>query len=514
MNIRSQYIAAFFSCTVFGCFCPAQNATEFTEKANQLMERPEYRHARLGYEILSLDNGAVLAARNENEFFGPASTTKLLTVATALAALGPDYRFHTDVFRSGPVVDGILHGDLILVASGDPNLSGHLRSDGTLAFENEDHSYGGRPIAGDPLHVFRLLASQIVQEGIRRIDGQVRVDASLFPEGERETGTNTVISPMALNDNLVDITVTAEKHSGPAEVQVSPATSYVQITDNLAVTARGSVATLSVAEDPASSLMHRILNLTGSIPQDAEVHLSYRVPSPSTFAAIAFADVLNQAGVLNTMSYHQSSSSLAKPEYADSFRVAEYVSPPLREAVRVILKVSQNLQSCILLKDVGVLRGSVNGSADSRAFAIQRKWLRDAGLDLGAVTGKTGADTEALTPDFMARFLAYSFHQEFFPAIDAGMPLLGVDGSLAEIQRASAAAGHVRAKTGTDMSRNPLGENTIVTAKGLAGYITTRRGHHVAFALYGSGVLGDPRTIGERMSNDLGALAAEAYEEF
>ena len=64
------------------------------------------------------------------------------------------------------------------------------------------------------------------------------------------------------------------------------------------------------------------------------------------------------------------------------------------------------------------------------------------------------------------------------------------------------------------MSQNPLGENSIVTAKGLAGYITTRQGHHLAFALYSGGVLGNPREIGERMSNDLGALAAAAYEEF
>jgi PBP4 family serine-type D-alanyl-D-alanine carboxypeptidase len=514
MKIRLQYIAAFLSCAVSTSFCPAQNATGFATKANQLMERPEYRHARLGYELLSLDTGAVLASRNENEFFGPASTTKLLTVATALAVLGPDYRFRTAVYRSGPVVDGVLDGDLILVASGDPNLSARLHPDGTIIFENEDHSYGGRSVAGDPLHVLRLLASQVLQKGIHRIDGQVRVDTNLFPEGEREAGTNTVISPMALNDNLVDITITAGKQTDPVDVQISPTTSYVRITDDTKVSAPGSVATLSIVEDQASSLTHRILKLTGAVPEGAVVHLLYRVPSPSTFAAIAFADVLNQAGVLNTLGSRGPGSSPASTEYPDTHRVAEYDSPPLRETVRTILKVSQNLQSCILLKDVGVLRGSGDGSADARAFALQRKWLGDAGLDLGAVTGKTGAVTEALTPDFMARFLAYSFQQKFFPVIDAGLPVLGVDGSLAEIQRGSAAAGHVRAKTGTDMSRNPLGENTIVTAKGLTGYITTRRGHHVAFALYAGGVLGDPRNIGDRMSNDLGALAAAAYEEF
>ncbi len=494
--------------------CCAEGLHVFSEKADQMMSRPEYRHGRLGYEILSLDTGVVLAARNENEFFGPASTTKLLTVATTLAVLGPDYRFHTKVYKSGTVQNGVLHGDLILVASGDPNLSGRLRPDGTLAFENEDHSYGGRSVEGDPLQVLRLLASQVAQKGIHHIDGQIRVDVRMFPEGEREAGTNVVISPMALNDNLVDIEIQAGKHGDPISITPYPATSYVQVANDTSVIPSGGVATVRINEDAASSSTRRILKITGAIPEGAEVHLAYRVPSPSTFAAIAFADVLNQQGVINSAGPYAATTFPVGAVYSAGDKVAEYSSPPLREAVRVILKVSQNLQSCILLKDIGALRGSGNGSADSKAFALQRKWLSGAGLDLEAVTGKTGADTGALTPDFMVKFLAYTYRQDFFPTIEAGLPVLGVDGSLADTQRATSAVGHVRAKTGTDMSQNPLGENSIVTAKGLAGYITTRQGHHLAFALYSGGVLGNPREIGERMSNDLGALAAAAYEEF
>ena len=122
-----------------------------------------------------------------------ASTTKLLSTGTSLALLGPDFRWTTPVYRTAPVDQaGTLHGDIILVASGDPNLSQRIKTDGTLAFENEDHSYGGsldtRAVPGDPLAVLRDLASQVYKSGIRRVDGRVVVDTSLFPDQGPEIG--------------------------------------------------------------------------------------------------------------------------------------------------------------------------------------------------------------------------------------------------------------------------------------------------------------------------------------
>ena len=150
-------------------------------------------------------------ALNGDKLFTPGSTTKLLTEGTALHLLGPDYRFHTFIYRTGEIDGkGKLKGDLVLVASGDPNLSNRMQPDGTLAFADEDHSYGGpdsRLIPGDPLIAMQEFAQADCGCGIKRVEGRVIVDVSLFPEGDRELGTGVVISPIAVNDNVIDVTI-------------------------------------------------------------------------------------------------------------------------------------------------------------------------------------------------------------------------------------------------------------------------------------------------------------------
>src|SRR5437016_14461312 len=165
----------------------AQFPPALEQRIKKIMSRPEFAHSRFGIEFYSLDTGKVLYELNSQQLFVPGSTTKLFTEGTALELLGGDYRFHTRVYRTGALKpDGTLMGDLVLVASGDPNLSGRIQPDGTLGFENEDHSYGGADSKGvgkDPLLVIHELAQQIAQKGIKRIKGRVLVDTRLFPEG-------------------------------------------------------------------------------------------------------------------------------------------------------------------------------------------------------------------------------------------------------------------------------------------------------------------------------------------
>src|SRR5215216_4459310 len=146
-------------------------------RIRQIIERPEFAHAIWGIQFTSLDSGRVVYALNEQKLFTPGSTTKLLTMGTALGVLGADHRFTTRVYRTGPVRLGVLEGDLVLLASGDPNLSARLKPDGTLAFENVDHAYDADPntraVPGDPLLVLKKLARQVRDAGVTRVRGSV-----------------------------------------------------------------------------------------------------------------------------------------------------------------------------------------------------------------------------------------------------------------------------------------------------------------------------------------------------
>ena len=116
--------------------------------------------ATWGVLAISLDADDTLLAVNPTEPLVPASNVKLITTAAALHYLGPEYRFLTFVIAAGSIVDGVLKGDLILYGTGDPTLSDRFHSSKT--------------------EVFELLTDQLVDNGIRRIEGGVVGDGTMF----------------------------------------------------------------------------------------------------------------------------------------------------------------------------------------------------------------------------------------------------------------------------------------------------------------------------------------------
>lgn len=464
--------------------------------------RPEYRHSEFGVAVWDLDAGRMLYGLNADKLFTPASTTKLLTEGTALQLLGPDYRFHTKVYRTGPVDrSGTLQGDLVLVASGDPNLSNRVRPDGTLAFENEDHAYDGdvntRAVPGDPLLVLRELAGQLKGKGIRKVAGHVRVDASLFPGGEKDLGTGLVISPIEVNDNMVDVTIGPGAGVGaPATLQASPVTAYVRFVNQATTSVGDTAPEIHWASDVVNPDGSHTVTVAGRMPLGKPAILfAYGVPEPVRFAEVAFAQALRDAGIEARPAAAPGAAGAppkaAAAPYADGDVVAEHISPPLSEDVKVTLKVSQNLHASTMPYVLGAVLAHKQAEAEQAGFDLERDLLKKAGLDLtGAAQGDGagGAQSAFFTPEFVVHYLAFMAAQPSYPLFLAALPILGKDGTLWNIQTASPAAGHVFAKTGTFAADDKLNRRLLVTGKGLAGYTTTADGHHLAFALYANRV--------------------------
>src|SRR5688500_17510559 len=81
------------------------------------------RRGLWGVIVYSLDRRQHLFDLNPQALLVPASTIKLLSVASAYEAVGWNYRFQTTVWATGPIVDGTLKGDLVVSGSGDPSIA-------------------------------------------------------------------------------------------------------------------------------------------------------------------------------------------------------------------------------------------------------------------------------------------------------------------------------------------------------------------------------------------------------
>ncbi len=503
----------------------AQDNQTFTQRVSSIMNRPEYKHATFGIEIYSLDTEEPLFRLNSEELFTPGSTTKLLTEGTALELLGADYRFHTGVYRTGPINSHhTLVGDLVLVGSGDPNLSNRIQTDGTLAFENEDHSYGGMPntkaVPGDPLKVIRELADQIAAKGITKIRGRVLVDNTLFPEGDRELGTGVVISPLSVNDNVLDVTVTPGAAEGaPASITVSPQTSYVKIVNNIVTSKAGSNFHTEDPAEVANPDGTYTVTIGGSTPAGGSaILISYPVARPSRFAQASLLACLREKGIEVTLPAGEITDfGPYSRYYSPENLVAEHISPPLSEEVKVTLKVSQNLHASMTPFIIGAVLGKAKTHIDQAGYDQERSFLQKAKLDLAGASqadGAGGAGSAFFTPDFMVHYLSYMAKQKDAALFEKALPILGRDGTLADIQPDSPAAGHVFAKTGTFGSVDMLNNRLMLNGKGLAGYMSTPDGRHLAFALYVNHVslpLDKPDATQATAGQALGEIAAAAY---
>ena len=504
----------------------AQDATTLAQRVQQVTARPMFKHSTFGVEIYDQTAHKTLVSINENQLFTAGSTTKLVTMGTALALMGPDYRFHTRVFHTGTIAeDGTLNGDLVLVASGDLNLSGRVLANDTLDWAARDHAYAGvlpgKSVAGEPLRVMKELAAGVLMKGIWRVRGHVIVDASMFSSNQFEPATHTAISPVMLNDNVIDVIATsAPSVGGPVSIEVAPELPYLRVINKVRTGKPDSDPELGFTSDVTEADGSHTVVLVGSVPAGKEkAQAAYKVKEPIRFAAEGFREALRWAGVVLEPPA-SSSMPASTSEEADVVNdavpseLAEHVSPPFREEIRLTLKVSQNLHAAT----TPYLLGSIlsHGSADAglQGLALERRFLANAGLDPETVSqldGEGGVGS-AFSPDFIVRYLDFMSRQPYGQLFFDALPVLGRDGTLAEVLTDSPGAGRVHAKTGSYVVANNLDGGVMLLGKGLAGYVDAQNGHRLVFAAFVNMValrnMDEVATVGETLA-EISAMACQ-----
>jgi D-alanyl-D-alanine carboxypeptidase/D-alanyl-D-alanine-endopeptidase (penicillin-binding protein 4) len=489
------------------------------QEIGAIIQAPEFKPADWGILVVDLAGGETVYELNADRLFAPASVTKLFSTAAALDALGADYRFQTPVCRRGEIdAAGELKGDLILVASGDLSFGGRTTADGKIAFTDNDHTYANGGEKGtltepDPLAGLNVLARQVAESGIKRIAGEVLIDDRLF---ERASGTGSGprrLTPIMINDNLIDLVITPGEPGKPATVTCRPQTAIVPLDARVETVA---------ADAPLVTTIHggtgRSLILTGKIPAGHKPLLRvYEVPDAAAFARGLFIEALGRARVAVEASPLADTPNATLPspeEVAKLPRVAQIQSPPFSESAKLILKVSHNLHASTLPLLVAARSGK--RTLDD-GLHLQHDFLARAGVDVETISfggGAGGAQADLVTPRATVQLLRHMHTRPDAAAYRAGLPVLGADGTLAEAVPAdSPARGKVQAKTGTYFLDNVMNKRFVMTSKSLAGYMTTAKNRELAFALFVNNVHLEKAGDTARTGKTLGRLCEVIYRE-
>jgi D-alanyl-D-alanine carboxypeptidase/D-alanyl-D-alanine-endopeptidase (penicillin-binding protein 4) len=460
----------------------------------KVLDDPQFKHAHCGILVADRSTGEVLYEHEADKLFAPASTTKLYSVAAALDSLGADYRFETPVFRRGTVnKDGVLEGDVILVATGDLTMGGRATKSDKVEYTTADHTYAnpsGKAIltSGDPLGGLNRLASQIASSGIRQIRGDVVIDARAFAPANGTGSGPSQLTPIMINDNLIDFTITPTAKGQRAKVDWRPQSLVLQVDAKIETIAAGGESKIECrpAGDDRFVLRGKI---AADRPQFVVVH---EVADPARWARTLFIEALARAGVGVSASLYDANPAGLLPKPGDTHgltRVALLKSAPFSENATLVLKVSHNLHASTLPLLIAVRHGKrqlVDG------LRLEHDFLKRAGLDADSISfagGAGGAPADFTTPRTTVALLRYMSTRPDFAKYEKALPILGIDGTLAEaVSAQSPARGKVRAKTGTLLWENQTNGRLLVTSKALAGYLTAKRGRELVFSFVVNGV--------------------------
>ena len=510
----------------------------------QIMQKPAYANATWAMQVVDLDTGRVIYDLNSGSQVFIASVRKLFSTGNALDILGSQYKHVTPVYKQGTVDgNGVLTGNLIMVASGDLTMGGRANADGTIALSAFDHNEAdglGNAVltAPDPLAGFDALAAQVAAAGIKTVNGDVVIDDRLFDAFpfREETGFN--VTPMLVNDDAVDISFSSSADGAGLPFTYRPVSAAFSVQSTLTTDSTTTDFAVELTPDATQNEVPQCFGqsncsgaVSGTVPTVMQPPLTnayplirtFRVSAPSIYARTVFIEALARVGVTVSaaaVGTNDERSLPAQGSYSSAQQVAQLTSAPYAQDIRFVNKVSYNIGADVTLMLYGLAKNGSRTMATSLATEQQElsTTFKITPDQYHFIDGSGGGDTTAKPTAVITLLRGMRLMPDYTTYVDS-LPFLGVDGSLTTVTNFEAdptlagAKGKVYAKTGTYVGLSTTTPAVpLLKAQALAGYVDAKSGHRLAFFLSVNNVAFEGFDTVLNAFQDEGMIAAQIWK--
>ncbi len=391
---------------------------------DSLLLQPDLKPAICGIYIVRLDNGRTVYTANADKLLIPASNMKIITTAAALYYLGADFRYKTRLALRGPLRDGRLAGDIILIGGGDPKFG--IEQCGQ--FLSALKARGVREVAGNIVVIDDFFTRERLPFGW----SWHYLDAYYAPE----------ISALSFNDNVVSVTMAATKPGDLVEAEMVPDTKYARLVNRMMT--RTGPDSIIIYRTPEANIIY----LDGALGKGRQRTIKVALKDPARYCGTYFMELMRAehirvgGGVLEgSDNFFINPDSAALVEVIDST-----MSVPLGDIIRETNTESVNLYAEIMLKTLGA-RQYGRGSY-AAGLAATKEFLNRCGVDTALVSLSDGSGLSKYTLISAAdivRVLRWCRSQPFFPDLWGSMAQPG-KGTM--VNRMGGFTDSLRVKTG------------------------------------------------------------------
>lgn len=447
------------------CLASAQSALQ--RAITDFAADPALKHAGVSISVIDAKTGKWVAGHRASQGLAPASSLKVLTTATALAVLGDDYTFRTELQYDGEIdSDGVLNGNLYLRGSGDPTY-GSDQMEGAANLEE----------------AMARLRLALQQRGVRRITGYIIADASCFDTEVSsptwhwiDMGNYYGAGAWGLNihENLYHLHFrqTAKVGDTPGIALIEP--DMPDLVFNNEVSSAGENTGDNAYIYGAPYTYERYVR--GAIPAGRGTFaIKGSMPDAPLFAARYLDQQLRSVGIVSAKG-PATLLELTRKGFKPVVRQTLYThySPPLSAIIKRTNIQSVNLYCEAMLRAVGLAKQQ-EGSANAGMKTTLEFW-KNQGVDTKGVFLEDGCGLSAHNA-VPSLFLAQVLHKvynnpKWYRVIDESLPVAGQSGGLKGMLKGTAAEGRLRAKTGT-----------LDRVRSFTGYAPDSKGRQLAFSL-------------------------------